>query len=193
MTREGYLKHKELFTAWSNGAEIEIKDKDCDVWVVTQTPCWSVNRKYRLRVNKPTYLELHEKCELKVGDRVRILRGWKEDGFTIVQFCSDLEYTVGKVGEITIKDHNSYCVQFEDDYWYYPYFVLEKYVEEWIPFTFEDDLLGNFIIDKDRTEKSMILRQTKTGVATDDTFITYRDLLEDFMYLDTGSCGKLKK
>ena len=130
---------------------------------------------------------------MKVGDKVRITRTWDREE-TGGRLDAPINIT-NKIGVIKHKDHNSYEILLDEESvaWFYPYFVLEKYVEEWIPFTFEDDLLGNFIIDKDRTEKSMILRQTKTGVATDDTFITYRDLLEDFMYLDTGSCGKLKK
>jgi len=37
MTREQYLKHKEIIDAWANGAEIEFKSID-DSWVDAENP-----------------------------------------------------------------------------------------------------------------------------------------------------------
>lgn len=187
MTRQQYLKHREIIDAWANGAEIEFKSID-DSWVDAENPNWILNMEYRVKP-QPTYLELHEKCELKVGDRVKI-----SETILSLRFNEKLKSTISKIGEIVNKDSNSYRVKIDNDNdWFYPYFVLEKYVEEWIPFTFEDDLLGKRFTDKESSIKYLLTSQTKTGIGTDDYYICYEDFLKNWIFLDGSPCGKLKQ
>lgn len=76
------------------------------------------------------YLEEQEKCGLKVGDTVKILRkaerrekGWE------AYWTAAMDKFVGKTGEIQRKSGvQGFCVLFENIYdsYLFPYFVLEK-------------------------------------------------------------------
>jgi hypothetical protein len=77
-----------------------------------------------------TYKEQQAECGLKVGDFVKILRKAK-DGENGWDSCwpEDADTWVGKTGEI-IEDGErgglKVFLEEENDWWYFPYFVLEK-------------------------------------------------------------------
>lgn len=192
MTKEQYLKHKEIIDAWANGAEIEFKTID-DGWVDAKNPNWILDLEYRVKP-QPNYLELHEKCELKVGDRVRVIKLWTKKETDDCLGANVSDDVVNKAGVIMAKDNNSYKVRLEgiNTNWFYPYFVLEKVVEEWTPFTFEDDLVGRTVIHKKEGSKYLIIIQDKTLVEVSYNTVKYDDLLKHYTFLDGSPCGKLK-
>lgn len=59
MTREGILKHKEIFDAWLDGAEIEYFCIVNKKWFATKNPAWNLNIEYRI---KSTRIEF-EDCD----------------------------------------------------------------------------------------------------------------------------------
>jgi hypothetical protein len=192
MTREGYLKHKEIIEAWANGAEIEYQESSDD-WYIVANPFWDTDSAFRVKPQS-TYLELHEKCELKVGDKVRITRSWdiKETGGRL---NAPINIT-NKIGVIKHKDHNSYEILLDEESvtWYYPYFVLEKYVEKWIPFTFEDALVGRKVKLKTSNYIALIIAQTDQDVNVNgDGWLIFQELLDNYIFLDGSPCGKLKQ
>lgn len=192
MTREGYLKHKEIIDAWANGAKIEFYSSD-GVWVDAENPNWILDLEYRVKP-QPNYLELHEKCELKVGDKVRITRNWDREE-TGGRLNAPINIT-NKIGVIKDKDHNSYEILLDEESvsWFYPYFVLEKVVEEWIPFTFEDDLVGRKVKLKNSDYIVLIVAQTGQDVnVIGDGWIVFQELLDNYIFLDGSPCGKLKE
>lgn len=49
MTREGYLKHKELIEAWVNGAKIQWFNEVRESWFPAAAPQWDEEVKYRVK------------------------------------------------------------------------------------------------------------------------------------------------
>ena len=49
MTREGYLKHKDLIEAWANGAEIQCISPTKNKWYDIVDPEWYENVEYRIK------------------------------------------------------------------------------------------------------------------------------------------------
>ena len=83
------------------------------------------------RIPRPlTYAERQAKCGLKVGDRVRFVRAWQssELGTTLeyISGTSGMNKEVGQVGLLTYIGKEYVRVEFGKQYWYLPYFVLEK-------------------------------------------------------------------
>ena len=142
---------------------------------------------------KELYLENQTKCGLSIGDTVKVTRtsekyenGWSE-------FWNDsMNSSVGKTFIIKNFDNDNNGFRLENNYWY-PYFVLEKVVEEWIPFTFEDDLLGMKVISKDKKHKSVIMYQDKYDVYPSNVRSNYKNLFNYYTFLDGTPCGKLKQ
>ena len=72
--------------------------------------------------------------------------------------------------------------------------IVNKPLEdEYIPFTFEDDLLSKYIEHKKDRRKGIVTYQGHAGVYTGDTFISYKDLLNHWQFIDKKTCGKLQK
>ena len=77
-----------------------------------------------------SYEERQRECGLKVGDKVKILRKAKDDenGWDNYWF-EEMDTWVGKTGEI-IEDGGGeglkVFLEEENDWWFFPYFVLEK-------------------------------------------------------------------
>ena len=76
------------------------------------------------------YLEGHRNCGIKVGDRVRVARkaeseegGWDND------WIGSMDEFIGKLGEVQgyggLVGFKVFVREFQD-YFHYPYFVLEK-------------------------------------------------------------------
>lgn len=80
MTREGILKHKEVFNKWLDGAEIQFLDS-YNNWIDIENPNWYIDTKYRVRpkdiedchFNKIEYKvdKIGKVVEVKV-DRIKI-------------------------------------------------------------------------------------------------------------------------
>lgn len=74
-----------------------------------------------------------------------------------------------------------------------PEIVNKPLEDEYISFTFEDDLLGEYIEHKKDRRKGIVTYQGHAGVYTGDTFISYKDLLNHWQFTDKKPCGKLAK
>jgi len=46
-------KHADLIIAWANGAEIEYKQPESDVWYRVQQPYWTSDLEFRVKATKP--------------------------------------------------------------------------------------------------------------------------------------------
>ena len=194
MTKEEYLKHKDVIDAWANGAKIEASHDGKEWFPCDDNPNWFLSVHFRVKP-VPTYLELHQQSEFNTGDKVRITRMWDDTETDGELTCYGSGETLNKTGVIKDKDDDSYCVFFEDmaNFWYFPYFVLEKVVEEYIPFTFEDDLVGKIVVRKTKKVKFLILGQTDNSVFVGIDWLSTHILLEDFMFLDGSPCGRVKQ
>lgn len=60
MTREAYLKHKELIEAWANGAEIQYYYEAYNSWVDADGPNWDEKNQYRIKPAQPQWEDLGE-------------------------------------------------------------------------------------------------------------------------------------
>lgn len=78
MTREGYKKHKEVFDAWLNGAEVQFYHKSKEKWIdIDGTPSFVFDESFRI---KPAKIEF-EDCSFnrteykvnKIGDIIEII------------------------------------------------------------------------------------------------------------------------
>jgi hypothetical protein len=135
-----------------------------------------------------TYLEEHNKCELKIGDKVLI----SDDYFWIGWTQKGDEY-VGKEGLIIDKTDINYLVTIKEsgDTYYFRYLALSKIENKYIPFDFTDDLLGLKVIHKGTKHKGIITYQQDNNVSISVTKWTYQDLYDKFTFLDGSPCGKL--
>lgn len=77
---------------------------------------------------REAYKVMHEASGIKKGDRVKVLRKAKdkEMGWS-VGWISSMNVTVGKTGVVEDTEVEQVRVRFEheNDYWNYPFFVLE--------------------------------------------------------------------
>ena len=66
MTREGLLKHKELFNKWLDGAEIQFLSNSNE-WIDLNNPSWDENIEYRVKPYKIDIEDCHfNEIEYKV-------------------------------------------------------------------------------------------------------------------------------
>ena len=64
---------------------------------------------------------------LKVGDNVKVLRKFKDEELgSIPDWNPEISKTIGEVGEVNYIYATSIGVKFGEDYWNYPFTVLEK-------------------------------------------------------------------
>lgn len=71
------------------------------------------------------YLKLFNACPIKIGDTVRVLRGWKNGEYGCNLNCSIKFSCLGVDYVVTDKYKDYYEIENEDDTWYVPFFVLE--------------------------------------------------------------------
>ena len=57
MTKEGILKHKEVFDAWLSGAKVQYYGEKTKKWIDINNPSWELIIKYRI---KPTRIEFED-------------------------------------------------------------------------------------------------------------------------------------
>ncbi len=71
--------------------------------------------------------------------------------------------------------------------------IVNKPVDEYMPFTFEDRelLRGQWVRRKVSKEEFMIIYIGQLKVGLDGNYYTYQELFEDFEFIDVKPCGKL--
>jgi hypothetical protein len=70
--------------------------------------------------------------------------------------------------------------------------IVNKPIEDtYVPFTFEDDLLGKTVISKDKSCKGVITYQDERKIVIGNYNETYEVLLKDYTFIDGKPCGKL--
>lgn len=147
MTKEGILKHKEVFDAWLNGEEIQFSlsnDNDME-WIDIKNPSWVIELIYRI---KPTKIEF-EDCSF-----------------------NDEEYAVNELGDVLIFKDSGYKTEykkgfFKDKEIAEAYAVLpqlirlrDEYNEGWKP-NYKDGIDKYYIIVYDDEIKLTISGDTQ--------------------------------
>lgn len=110
-----------------------------------------------------------------------IVKGWKD----IKKF--DLDY-------LSKNDFFTNLLSFGHDISFKMNGLLRiKPEPKYVPFTFEDNLVGKIIIDNNGAIRSIINMQEIGGVfrGVSMDFISYNRLLNDFKFIDGTRCGKL--
>lgn len=145
------------------------------------------------KLQKEYYKQCHETCNLKVGDKVKITRSW-----TIGEYCTPLlwnpeffEY-IGNIFEIKEKHNFTYIL---NNGFHFPYFVLEKVEEEFVPLDYNDDLVGTIVVSNPGKNRHLIITQIEKGcfVGSSNCLFTYQDLMSYFTFQDGLPCHKLKQ
>ena len=142
------------------------------------------------------YLENHNKSGFVVGDMVKLLKIAKsgENGWVYNWNKSAMDKYVEEVLTI-FEDRGTMgfrCKSKDGLCYVYPYFVLEKVVEEYVPFDFNDDLIGKVVIHRDAKLKGIIFMQEIDMVQVSDKTYSYSQLKQFYTFLDGSPCGKLK-
>lgn len=135
----------------------------------------------------------HEKCDLKVGDKVKLKRKWFDgENNNHISFHNQYIKEVGKITQIMEKTDCSYRL---DLGFFAPYFVLEKVEEEYIPLDYSDDLVGKVVVSKDANIKRLIVSQNESTVFTGGSSwdYSYQTLMDGFTFQDGTACHKLKQ
>lgn len=57
MDKRRFLKHREVFNKWLDGAEIQFYDTECNKWIDLKNPNWDIDLEYRA---KPTKIEFKD-------------------------------------------------------------------------------------------------------------------------------------
>ena len=149
LTKEQLQKHGEVILAWANGAEVEVKGFTSGEWGGIDRPAFNTQCEYRVKP-QPTYQERHaqwiKETGIKVGDTVRIVRGFKnrEDGFKCSMGDIPRE-NIGKTGYVEHLERLSILVNQHGTTWEWPYFCLEVIKPTYRPYTMaeaEQHLLG---------------------------------------------------
>lgn len=170
MTREGLLKHKELFNKWLDGAEIQFSSNSNE-WIDLKNPSWDENIEYRV---KPTKIEI-EDCHF-----------------------NEIEYKVDKIGKVVevrvdrlkINNSRTKSTLFKDKELAEAYAVLpqlirlrDEYNEGWKP-DWEIEYVKYYIKvyknkwNLDYHSSAHCLLAFKTEETRDRFFEDHRDLIE---------------
>lgn len=151
-------------------------------------------KKLKITFSK-SYLELHNESGLKVGDKVKVVRkatnreqGWDNSWTTDMDVCVGNYYEINYDGE-----HTGFALNCIGNF-NFPYFVLEKVEEKYVPYTLEDaeKLIGKSIKSKDGSVFCSIVYISENEVYRGDRFrINFLELLNNWTELDGSPLGKL--
>lgn len=171
MTKEGILKHKEVFDAWLSGAKVQYYGEKTKKWIDINNPSWELIIKYRI---KPTILGI-EDCSF-----------------------NGIEYKVDKIGKVVevridrIKINNSRTKStlFKDKKVAEAYAALpllirlrDRYNGDWKP-NYKDGIDKYYIITCDDEIKLVAFAYTQrilvfeTEEIRNRFFKDHRDLIE---------------
>lgn len=197
-TLEQWKKFHTEIEAYENGENIEYYGDLSRSWICAMpTPEFRVNTKYRIKL-KPTREEITANWvaenKLKVGDKVKVLKGFGDFKFRICKGRSD--ECIGGVFIVSFIGEKSILFDAEGKFnWEFPVECLEKVVEEWIPFTFEDRELfkGKWVKGKNSTWEVVINFINDEKIGIDGCYYTYQDFFDKYEFLDKTPCGKLKQ
>ena len=142
--------------------------------------------------------------DIKLGDKVRILRKFNdfENGCDVgMNKDGKMDSLVGTVGKVSAIDDESIEVDSEGDCWFWPYFVLEKVEDEYVPFDLSDSkdrdfLRGKWVKTKQPESESQISSFKYTdgyGWRAHIPNVGHRtgeDILEELTFLDGSVIGK---
>lgn len=136
-TLQQFKKFATEIEAYENGESIEVKDGD--KWVELNYPIFELGSTYRIKPKlsrEEITANWIKENDLKIGDRVKVVRGF-EDGFSgINKGLSDR--VIGKIGNIEEVTNKGIDLVIDYDIWSFPVECLEKVKEEYIPFDVED-------------------------------------------------------
>ena len=192
LTKEQLQKHGEVILAWANGAEVEVKGFTSGKWISGfGTPTWNMDCTYRVKP-QPTYQERHDQwvkeTGIKVGDTVRIVRGFTTGECGDIHWCDDMSKMVGKVGVVDYLFEYGIRVAVKMMDFSFPYFCLEVKEPTYRPYTFEEareHLWGAKIVRKSDGFLAIADRVDKTGTGS----YSPERYFNEYTYLDGSPCG----
>lgn len=164
-----------------------------------------------IRKKEVSYAERQKKWikenDLKVGDLVRVTREAEdyEDGWKVI-WAIAMSNLVGSVLKVKkIDEECGIVLSTENKDWFFPYFVLEKVEQKYVPFDFSDLACREFLLGKAVKHKegqvgpALIIgfSQFEGGMwmanAGGVEAVNTVALLHDWVFLDGTPCGKLVK
>ncbi len=193
MNREKAKKLLPIITAFAEGKTIEAKHSD-DKWcVIRDTQFNGDPDEYRIQ---PSYLERHNACGLKVGDRVKVVRsaGHRESGWFDL-WSSVMDGSVGSVFTIQ-KDNGQYGFGLDDKgNFNYPYFVLEKVEPKYRPFANAEEFKPHrdkwFYYKRTCYYSKPVVFREEGVVLGQSGIIEWQKLLDFYTFDDGSPCGVL--
>jgi len=111
----------------------------------------------------------------------------EDDGYPILVEFNDIEITFTADGRKFIDETITLSQN------PIPEIVNLPLEEEYVHFTFEDDLLGEIVISKDKSLKGVITYQDEYKVVIGNYIEFYKFLFRDYTFLGGKPCGKLLK
>lgn len=168
MTKEGILKHKEVFDAWLDGAEVQFYYESEEKWIdIDGTPSFDFKRSFRI---KPTKLEI-EDCSF-----------------------NETEYKVDKIGKVVevrvdrikINNNRTKSTLFKDKEIAEAYAVLpqlirlkDEYNEGWKP-DWEDKDTAKHYIGRIGNDWDIGFSYKYPGILSFKSFEIRNKFLEDY-------------
>lgn len=170
MDKRRFLKHREVFNKWLDGAEIQFYDTECNKWIDLKNPNWDIDLEYRIKPTKIDFID----CDF-----------------------NEEEYSINEWGNISIIKPKNYKFEhrinfIKDRETAEAYAVLpqlirlrDKYNEGWKP-DYNDDnrhrlhiiyYFNNTII-KSYTHHVRHILAFKSSVIRDEFLGDYKDLIE---------------
>lgn len=164
-----------------------------------------------IRKKEPTYEERQAEWgkanNIKIGDKVMVTRTatYHENGWRNVWDPTEMDAAVNKVYEIVdIHDRNGIRLPLGKYDCWFPYFVLEKVEQKYVPFDFSDLDCRAFLLEKivkaknDKTTgPALIIGFTRLAggewIANlgGITAVNSEALFNDWVFIDGTPCGKL--
>ena len=143
---------------------------------------------------------------VKVGDCVKVLRKAGQDEEDWDAWISDMDNYVGSFYEITEICPDG--IELDSEY-IFPYFVLEKVSDRYVPFNSSEEFLvgysSQFKDDPDMLTSAIWLKSISgvyslvteiwsdgVVIGNDEGITFWADLLEDWVFLNGTPCGKPK-